>query len=246
MQSIKRKLSSQSGGSMLLALVFLLFCLFVGGSVLASATANGGRVNDLKASQQEYLTQRSAMLLMADMLESNDGSDLQLTIKEEKISDGSTETVKVTFTILDNDFTKSTLEKILYETVVKIYLDSLGANAPAPENQTFQNFSFIGMTPPYKYETPSSGSGDLTITSDLGEGIEAEVLPAKYSISNFDLTICFDGAHGTIKVNPLLTLTMNGTYSAGNPITITTNGVTTTTTTSVVRWEAPVIRKGGS
>ena len=112
MQSIKRKLSSQSGGSMLLALVFLLFCLFVGGSVLASATANGGRVNDLKASQQEYLTQRSAMLLMADMLESNDGSDLQLTIKEEKISDGSTETVKVTFTIQDNDSAKSPLEKI--------------------------------------------------------------------------------------------------------------------------------------
>lgn len=241
MQSIKRKLSSRSGASMLLALVFLLFCLFVGGSVLASATANGGRVDDLTTSQQEYLNQRSAMLLMAQMLEGEDGADLQLTIKEEVTSASSGETTKVTFTIQDTDTNKSILEKILYETAVGIYMDSHSINQ---EYAAFQNFMFSCVSGSYDYTPQSSNSGTFSITPALGTNFEAEVLPVKYDISNYDLNIYFHDETG--EITPLLTLTMNGTFSDGHPVTITADGVTTTTTTSVVRWEAPVIQKGGA
>lgn len=68
MNLITRKLRSQSGASMLIALVFMMFCLFVGGSVLAAASANGYRVKHL-SDQQDFLNQRSAALLLADEID---------------------------------------------------------------------------------------------------------------------------------------------------------------------------------
>ena len=68
MNLISRKLRSQSGASMLIALMFMLFCLFVGGSVLAAATANGYRVAHM-SDQQDFLNQRSAALLLSDELD---------------------------------------------------------------------------------------------------------------------------------------------------------------------------------
>ncbi len=56
---------------MILAMVFLLFCTFVGSSVLVSATANAYRVNHL-SDQQDFLTERSAALLLTDELQLED------------------------------------------------------------------------------------------------------------------------------------------------------------------------------
>ena len=43
MKQIHNKLHSQSGASLVLAMVFLLFCTLIGGSILASATVNTWR-----------------------------------------------------------------------------------------------------------------------------------------------------------------------------------------------------------
>lgn len=67
MKQISRKLRSNSGASMILALVFMLFCMFVGGTVLAAASANGYRVAHL-SDQQQYLDERSAAFLTAEEL----------------------------------------------------------------------------------------------------------------------------------------------------------------------------------
>lgn len=67
MNLISRKLRSNSGASMILALVFMLFCMFVGGTVLAAASANGYRVAHL-SDQQQYLDERSAAFLTAEEL----------------------------------------------------------------------------------------------------------------------------------------------------------------------------------
>lgn len=66
---IKEKLRSSKGASLIIALVFMLFCAMVGSAVLAAATANGGRVAALKSDQQEYLDQRSAATLLSDELQ---------------------------------------------------------------------------------------------------------------------------------------------------------------------------------
>ena len=126
MLSIKRKLSSKSGASMLLAMVFLMFCLFIGGSVLAAATANGSRVEHLKNDQQDYLSQRSAMLLMSDMLTGTDGKELQVTITDVTMTntpaDGSEPTTSHTVTFISPTLatgeTPSLLQKMLFEIVV--------------------------------------------------------------------------------------------------------------------------------
>ncbi len=64
---------------MILAMVFLLFCTFVGSSVLVSATANAYRVNHL-SDQQNFLTERSAALLLTDELQLEDDERLQLIV----------------------------------------------------------------------------------------------------------------------------------------------------------------------
>ncbi len=88
---IKEKLRSSKGASLIIALVFMLFCAMIGSAVLAAATANGGRIAALKSDQQEYLDQRSAATLLADELQINDP---KLVITE-------TTTVTTTYRILD-------------------------------------------------------------------------------------------------------------------------------------------------
>ena len=81
MNRIIGKLRSKAGESMILAMVFMLFCVFVGGSVLASATANAYRVEHL-SDQQDYLSQRSAAKLISDELKGTSNSRLRLSIAD--------------------------------------------------------------------------------------------------------------------------------------------------------------------
>ena len=84
MRNIKRKLRSKVGASMILALMFLLFCSFVGGSVLVSATANAYRVAHLQE-QQDFLNQRSAALLLAEEMRLASGKYLRIKVIDEDI-----------------------------------------------------------------------------------------------------------------------------------------------------------------
>lgn len=58
MQSLKEKLHSAKGSSLLIVMVYFLLCLFVGGVVLTAATANGGRLAAMKADHQANYAQR--------------------------------------------------------------------------------------------------------------------------------------------------------------------------------------------
>ena len=82
MNKIQQKLRSRAGASMILAMVFMLFCSFIGGTVLASATANAQRVAQM-AEQQDFLLERSAALLASDQLQLDDGKYLRMSIKDE-------------------------------------------------------------------------------------------------------------------------------------------------------------------
>lgn len=68
MNRVLKKLRDKRGSSMILALVFLLFCTFIGGSVLAMSAANSARIRDYGEQQQAFLDQRSAVLLLEDAL----------------------------------------------------------------------------------------------------------------------------------------------------------------------------------
>lgn len=167
MNQISRKLRSQSGATMLIALMFMMFCLFVGGSVLASASANGYRVAHL-SDQQDFLNQRSAALLLADEIDGNGDTptlritDVVLTETPKVLLPGGgvandTYTVRteiktrsITFTA---DFTAANpmtvVQKLMFETAVCRYLKENGVTA-AQANDT-NNITFSG----FHYTDPS-------------------------------------------------------------------------------------------
>lgn len=68
MGSIRGKLRSQRGASILLALLFFLVCAMVGASVLMAAASNAGKSRSSREEQQKYLTLSSAMQLVCDEL----------------------------------------------------------------------------------------------------------------------------------------------------------------------------------
>lgn len=69
MKSLYRKLYSQRGASILLALLFLLVCMMVGASVLMAAVSNAGKIRSNYEEQQRYLALSSALRLVVDELE---------------------------------------------------------------------------------------------------------------------------------------------------------------------------------
>lgn len=136
MSKLQRKLRSRTGASMLLALVFLLFCSFIGGSVLVSATANAYRVAQV-AEQQDFLNQRSAALLLGDRLQLDDGKQLRLTVvnanrsvQQIEVGDGGVVTpvgdpqteLVISFQLMTNVTTLTEMQHLMLENTIWRYL----------------------------------------------------------------------------------------------------------------------------
>lgn len=68
MRRIGRKLKSENGVSILLALLFFLVCIMVGASVLMAAASNAGKTRSNKQEEQAYLALSSALKLVTDDL----------------------------------------------------------------------------------------------------------------------------------------------------------------------------------
>lgn len=233
---MKGKLRDESGKSMVLALVFLLVCLFLGSTVLTAATANAGRASHQDQENQCYVSQRSAMLLMADLLKSTPESQLQLTIQDVKVSDGTATERTVTYQIHgETGYTKSLLQKLLYGYAVNRYEAEHGGLG----DRRYENFDFTDES--NRDFSPggwNNAAGTFQIAAAL-PGVE-ETLEAAYLFSEgYDFQILLENADGAG-----MHLTMNAYFSTGAPVVITMDGRTTTTVTTVIRWDDPVIGKG--
>lgn len=66
MERLGKKLRSERGASILLALLLFLVCMMVGASVLAAAASNAGKARSNRTEQQKYLNLTSAIQLVAD------------------------------------------------------------------------------------------------------------------------------------------------------------------------------------
>lgn len=244
MSKLIRKLHSKRGASLMLAMVFMLFCAFVGGSVLAASTANAGRVANQTHDEQTYLSQRSAALLMADLLKGSGNTPLQLTITDVKTSTGDR---TVTFSLNDSN-AKSYLQKLMVENAVANYL--VKSPLQSGESSIFENFKFVGVAS-YSYTTPGAPSGTFKITESNGTEPNSTELDAAYHGTKFEggsqaLTSDYFDFVIDFGTDSLLSLHTDASYSEGNPIKITEGDITTTTTTTVIQWSDPVIEKGGA
>lgn len=69
MRHLREKLHSESGASILIALLLFLVCCMVAASILAAAMSNAGKSRSNRAEQQKYLTLSSAIQLVADEIQ---------------------------------------------------------------------------------------------------------------------------------------------------------------------------------
>jgi hypothetical protein len=144
MNKFKNKLRSRAGASMILAMVFMLFCSFVGSTVLASATANAQRVAQL-AEQQDFMLQRSAALLVSDQFRMDAGQYLRMSVVDQEreiraiqfIGGGVYEIVPgelkkdrvITFTVLSSK-APTELQQLMLESAVLRYLRENASSVP--------------------------------------------------------------------------------------------------------------------
>lgn len=68
MNRLKQKLKSESGASILIALLFFLICALVAASLLMAAVSNAGKIKSNQEMHQKYLTVSSALELVCDDL----------------------------------------------------------------------------------------------------------------------------------------------------------------------------------
>ncbi len=69
MQAIRKKIRSQSGASLLYALLVFLVCAVVGSVVLVAGTAASGRMSQIAEMDQRYYSVNSAARLLIEMME---------------------------------------------------------------------------------------------------------------------------------------------------------------------------------
>ena len=238
---LRRKLRSKSGASMILALVFLLFCSFVGGSVLTSATANAYRLEHL-SDQQDFLNQRSAALLVSDLMQQENEEFLQLkvtdavhNIQEVTVGNGgvvtltgkSTKQRVITFEVFTNDSTINPMQQLMLETSVWRYLREYASGQQYTDNIVLYNFpndldnksDFL-----FQYPVPQTESDDYKIEGSLNvtatsvsEGVTIPNYEARFSVGResdiYDFYVDFGEAS-------LMKLTMRASNGTTNPITV--------------------------
>lgn len=183
MKELHKKLRSRVGASMILAMIFMLFCTFIGGSVLASATANAQRVAQM-AEQQDFLLERSAALLVSDQFQMDSDDLLRLTVMDsmqtvyemKKVNDGgvfektgrSVEQRVLSFQVT-NSVELTDMHQLLLETTVYRYLREF---APGYAYNRIEFVNFPGDPTSldnflFQFTLPSAESDDYTIQGSM-------------------------------------------------------------------------------
>lgn len=69
MKRLRKKLQSESGASILMALLMLLVCMMAAASILGASASNAGKYRSNRVERQKHLTLSSAIQLIADEIE---------------------------------------------------------------------------------------------------------------------------------------------------------------------------------
>ena len=274
MKKIHNKLRSRVGASMILAMVFMLFCAFIGGSVLASATANAQRVAQM-AEQQDFLLERSAALLLSDQLQLDDGEYLRLTVVDQKQNiqavtvgnggvvvpiDGKVMQQRVITFQLSASQELTHMHRLMVESTVLRYLrENAEGESPVVKLENFPDD--ITSTTKFQFKNTNTDPDDPTIVDNLTVNCGDERIPdytANLSVGRdtdlYDFFVDFGE-------NSQLKLTMNAYSGSSNPIVIENppsvdNGtyfennatvqITVESTQTSISWKDPLIEKGGA
>lgn len=268
MNNIKHKLRSKSGATVILALVFLLFCMFVGGSVLAAGAANGFRTKQT-SKQIEELKLRSAANLVSQQLNPGEDAALQLTITDvvqEKYPCNTQGAVTSTTPIssqrkvvvklsgkLDGDgnVAMTELQRLAAETAVWRYLKLRGITNSSIV--TLEDFPGATGTGQFYYQYTLTGnqeiSGIMALTGTLSGGTQFGQISASFVCrEDYDFFVTVGtGDYITVEMEAISQPNSNqSTVIEANSSSTTGYAKTTTTTEqTVILWSAPTVEKEG-
>lgn len=240
MSQFKRRLRSTRGSSMFLAMVFFLLCFFVGGSVLAAATANGGRLTRSQESMASYYAQRSAVTLLREQFTNPTKTSIKLNTTNNTIitttSGGVTTMEKqqpsYDYKVVYGD-NQTALQELASNAAVAVYKEH---NIEDSRLTSWTGITYQGV---FTIELDGKTSAKVqyvcnyTDSGDFGD-IVFYVYTNDLSDSQFSLMV-------PASVNVVKT-TSNASVTGDNTLTITR-----TTTESVnITWGTPEIQKGGA
>lgn len=272
MKTILNKLRSRRGASMILAMLFMLFCCFIGGTVLASATANAQRVAQM-AEQQDFLLERSAALLVSDQLQLDNGDFLRMSVVDAdktiqpvivhpngSVTPNGEPTFErvITFQVLTNT-TPTPMHRLMLEATVWRYL--LENQVTSDDTILLQNFPgstgtstfFLqhGLPDDYTAYDGYEVSGSMNVTA-TSSSVDIPDYIANFSCGrgehNYDFFVDF-GENSQVR------MTLDGYCGTTSPIQVVspatetaagTIQVTTDSTQTTISWENPLIEKGGA
>lgn len=242
MKSISKKLKSASGASMLLALLFLFFCLTVGAVVLTAASASAGRTARNRQDQQNYLAVSSAAMLLREDMEGTSYTasyqeivTVTTTVHVEEDPPEGQEPQTWTTTSTHISYKYSSEKPVPGELLGKVSndLETLYTSTKADLNRPIPP----GFTPRYDLSFQAADMPDVSgsLTVDTSGGAIYTVTAVLWAES--------DGKKSnftTLVFQPSVSESSSTERKEGNP------SVKTTTYTTTVTWAAPVITKGGA
>lgn len=197
----RRKVRSQRGASLLLALLFLLICAMVGASILMAAASNAGKHRSNLTEHQTYLALSSAVSLLCDELNAAEyRGQYRYWTTEHSVDNGDGTTTPITrqhFEQVSGKYTGA-MGAILLSDFDAIFAEM---NKSSPSLTGFYERKFKPTTVSYSHNlelTPQTGialldgqdikitlnvveeSYAIELTATLGDySIQAEITPAE-------------------------------------------------------------------
>ena len=216
MLTLKQKLHSQRGASMLMAMIFLMFCLLIGGFVLSAATANSSRIEHLVNDQQDYLNQRSALTIMADMLTPPSENKLEIVFRKQTVTVNDTDITELYIDIPSENYKGDNIpaiQKILYDVAIDRILTKYYSDYDPSEDIRYSN-------PKYSLTSGRANPGNIKVT--LGDVTLNAIYTVSFKDNKCILEIQFDEAtEGAEDVVSHARLIMTGVITRdGDKVTI--------------------------
>ena len=220
MKGKKTNFSREDGSSLILVLIYLLVCIFLSGAVLSAAGANHARAERMRRERQKLLLNRSAMMTLAELLTDTPS----FTIREATWEDYH----QVIAGIPEDAPEPSCLQNLMYTYAAAQYALE---HHISQEEMKFENFT------PDNLSGAWTGTVELVITYHRDGELVEENLLVEYSLSGTgELVLSLSG----------MALRLDCYSATGQPVTVTLEGDTARTVTTVYCWDDPVLEKGGS
>lgn len=184
---MKRKLRSQTGASLILALFLFLICAVVGSVVLTAGTAASGRLSEISAMDQRYYAVTSAAEVLKDHITgSNNSVEVIKTVKTTE-SGSTTSTATYVINPLTNQYVLYTDEDDTLVTKAAKALEA-GTTFTSP-NMTLtavgsESDSVLVVNVTEKVEKTGDSTGKMTLTVYNTDGTAG---------SQYKITLIFSG-----------------------------------------------------